>query len=87
MTSHDDEDCAEERLVTSNDGDSYDSVTSNDGDSYDSITYCDRCTQLQSCAVCTSPYFPGDGATMCLACMSTGMEVASEDSLDNGMDT
>ena len=71
------QDCAEERMVTS----------------HDSITYCDNCTQLQSCAACTCPYIPSDGAdnggvdTMCLDCMSTGMEVVSEESLDNGMDT
>ena len=67
------QDCSEERMVTS----------------HDSITYCDNCTQFQSCAVCTCPYIPGDEAddggldTMCLDCMRTGMEVVSEESIDN----
>ena len=71
------QDCVEERMVTSQ----------------DSITYCDNCTQLQSCAVCTCPYIPSDGAdnvsvdTMCLDCTSTGMEVVSKESLDNGTET
>lgn len=71
------QDCSEERMVTS----------------HDAITYCDNCTQLQSCAVCTCPCVPSDGAnngdvdTRCLDCMSAGMEVVSEESLDNGMNT